>query len=455
MQVIICGAGKVGRSIAQQLILEDHDVTVIDQSEKLIEKINQSLDLNSYVGFASHPSVLENAGAADADMIVAVTQSDEINMIACQVAHSVFNIRTKIARIRSQNYFTHQDLFVPESIPIDVIISPEIEVAKAILDRLHVPGSNETALFADANIKLVSVKPYESASLLGMTIANANKELRKNNAKIIAFSEDQELQISNFSPKINLDMEVFFITEAKAIKTVMAQFGHEETEARKIRIIGGGKIGFYLGQQLEINENNNIKIIERSVNRANYIAEKLFNCTVINGDAVDQEILDEANISSSDSLIAVSNDDEVNILSTLLAKKIGCKKTVALINTSSFSPLFSSLGIDTIINPKEITISSILRYIRSLKVRKAFSLCDSQAEIIETDAFDASFCIGKTVKELSLPKGVELCAIYRIDEVIIPDEKTVIAEKDRLMVISYVEKLKKVEKIFSNKVKYT
>lgn len=458
MKVIICGAGQVGTSIAKQLILEDNDVTVIDQSEKLINKIKDSLDVGIINGYASHPNVLEEAGAENADMIIAVTQSDEINMVACQVAHSLYAIPRKIARIRSQNYFTQgmERMFSPEDMPIDVIISPEVEVAKAIFEKLHVPGAIETIAFADNKVKLISVKLSDDSIINNLTIKQANERISHLKANIIGYNREQDFISKESDLNICSKDEVYVISTVEDIKELMGIFGHQDKEASKIRIVGGGRVGLYLAHKIEQEEHHhNVKLIESDTNRANLIAEKLQYTTIINGDALDREILHEVNISSSDTIIAISNDDEVNILSALLAKKFGCKKAISLVNSISFAPLFSSLGIDVIVNPREITVSSILQYIKNFKVRNAHSICESQAEIIETDAFESSYSVGKTIEDLNLPEGLYICMIVREDnQIIIPKGDTEIVANDRLIIMSRLETLKKAEKIFSDKYKY-
>lgn len=456
MKVIICGAGQVGNSIARQLVLEDNDVTVIDQSEELIEKINNSLDVKAFVGFASHPTVLDEAGASSADMIISVTQSDEINMVSCQVAHSIFGISKKVARVRSQSYFSKdvERLFSTDAMPIDVIISPEIEVANAILDRLHVPGAIETIIFADGKVKVISVKTSKESMINNLNVGDANKILEHLKSKIICFIHDEKLYAESSDMLLNSECEIYVISDVEDLKETMAIFGHEEAEARKIRIVGGGRIGLYLAQKLEQEEDTRVKIIERDGKRAHAIVDKLKSTSVIHGDALEREIMDEVGISSSDTIIAVSNDDEVNILSALLAKKYGCKSSVVLVNSNSFAPLFSSLGIDIIVNPREITVSSILRYIRNFKVRNVHSICDSQAEIIETDAFESSYSVGKRIVELSLPDGVSICMIIRENEIHMPHPDFEIIAKDRLIILCRTEQVKKVEKLFSEKFKY-
>ena len=456
MKVIICGAGKVGTSIAKQLVLEENDVTVIDQSEELIEKINASLDVKAFVGFASHPTILEEADAHNTDMIISVTQSDEINMVSCQVAHSIFGISKKIARIRNQNYFT-KDMgmfFSSENMPIDVIISPEIEVANAILDKLHVPGAIETIDFVEGKVKIFSVKTSLESIINNLTIIDANKLLAHLRANIICAMHDEDLFYRDSGNLLDSNYEIYVAVDIEDLKETMAIFGHEESEASKIRIVGGGRIGAGLAKKLEQQDNTKITIIERNTKTAHDIVEDLEYTSVINGDALDKEILEEANISSSDTIISVSNDDEVNILSSLLAKKYGCSKSIALVNSNSFAPLFSSLGIDIIVNPREITVSSILRHIKSFKVRNVHSICHSQAEIIETNAVESNYAVGKTISELNLPQGVLICLIIRNDEVIVPQDNTEIIPEDRLIVLSKADKVKKIEKLFSEKFKY-
>lgn len=453
MKVIVCGAGQVGAGIAHQLVLEGHDVTIVDSSEQRINEIRNQLDLNAFHGSASHPDVLGEAGAQFADMIIAVMPSDEINMIACQIAYSVFSIPRKIARIRNQQFFTQyaDKLFNTNAIPIDVIISPEIEVASAILDKLHVPGAIETILFADGKAKVISVRVTEECIFKEYTINDANNRIVNLNARIIGVATEDKLFLDNVNKTLEIGDEVFFIASVDNVSSVMNIFGHEEAEGTKVRIIGGGRIGHYIASNLESLSHYNVNIIEQDVTRAEFLATKLDDTIVINGSALDQKILHEVNIETSDTVIAVSNNDQVNILSALLAKKFGCKKAVALVNSSSFSPLFSSLGIDVIVNPREITVSSVLRYIRSVKVRDAHSICNSKAEIIEYDVSNNSYLIGKTITELKLPRGIHISAIYRQKSFMIPQEDTEILESDRVIVIADINKLQKLERLLSHK----
>lgn len=454
MKVIICGAGLVGEGIAHQLVLEEHDVTVIDSSEQKIADIRARMDLNAFCGLASNPEVLAQAGADNADMIIAVMPSDEINMITCQIAYSIFSIKRKIARIRNQMFFYEYSdkLFNSNAIPIDVVISPESEVASAILDRLHVPGAIDSLVFADGKIKVISVRSLSKSLLNGLTIAEANEKIRNINAKIISVEEEQKVFYEGDDKKISEISQVFFVSDLESIQKIMRLFGHEEVEGDSIRIIGGGRVGFFLAKDLEKFSEYNIKIIEQDTKRAEFLALNLSNTDIINGSAIEQSILQEVNIEESDTIISVSNNDQVNILSALLAKKLGCKKAFALVNNSSFAPLFSTLGIDTIVNPREITVSSVLRYIRRVKVNNAHSICASKAELIEYEVLVDSYFCKKKIADLKLPSKVSAIAISRAEQVLIPDGQTILEKNDKLIIISDVTKLKKLEKILAHSV---
>ncbi|MBT4988963.1 MAG: Trk system potassium transporter TrkA [Rickettsiales bacterium] len=456
MKVIVCGAGPVGAGIAEQLVNEGNDVTIIGMTEVLLDKIRHKLDLNCVLGFPSHPSILKAAGAGDADMIIAVTDSDEINMVTSYIASNLFGVKKKIAHIRHHSYLGkyHDSIFSTDTFPIDLMISPEKEVAKAISNRLHVPGANETFLFSGEKIKVISVKFSKDSIINRLTIKQANAKLSKSlKVKVFGFLRDQEFSLKS-DIVLNQDDEIYLAADSNDIKEVLSLLGHEEPEARNIRIVGGGRVGYSLATSLGENSAINIKIIEHNAERARFLAAHFPDIAIINGNALEKEILREVNIENSDMIISVSNDDEVNILSSLLAKKFGCNKAIALINSSSFAPLFSSLGIDVIVNPREISVSSILRYTRDIKSRNVFSICEGQAEIIETISYDNSYTSGKKLSELKLPEGIDITAILRHGKTVIPFGDTMIEAGDSLIIVSYVSLLKKVEKIFSHKFKY-
>lgn len=457
MKIIVCGAGQVGTNIAKQLSKEDNDVTIIELHPDRITQISDTLDVNAYVGFCSHPKTLEEAGAAHADMIIAVTESDEINMITCQVAHSLFNVPVKIARIRHQNYLQNkwQDLFRKDHMPIDVIISPEIEVARALNHTLHVPGSIDSSPFAEGLLKTVSIRCSLNCPIVNKQVGRINEMISEINTSIIGIQRDQELIIPEDTDTIIENDEVFFVSEQQYVSKAMELFGHEEQEARSIIIIGGGNVGLYLALQLEFeNHDTRIRIIEYDSERAEFIAQQLKRTSVINGNALEYEILQEASVAETETVIAVSNDDEVNILSSLLAKRFGCQRTVSLINRNSYSPLISSLGIDVVMNPKEITVSSILQHIRKGKIRNVHSICNGSAEIIEAEAIEASPIVGKPVFNINREGEIKIGAIVRNNNVIIPTPDTIIQSHDRVIILCKVELVKNMEQIFAVKFEY-
>ena len=447
MRIIVCGAGQVGSSIARQLSMEENDVTVIDQSADLIQKISDTLDVKARRGYASHPTVLKEVGAENADMIVAVTQSDEVNMIACQVAHSLFNVPIKVARVRNQNYLHAEwmHLYRHDHLPIDFIISPEIEVGKAILNRLHVPGAVDTIPFAKGRLKLIGVRCHLDCPLVNMAFKKVKSKALEQGASVLGLVRHGNFVFDNDETELVDGDEVYFICDTVNVQKVMSLFGYDEREARRIVLIGGGNIGLFLAENLEREEaSSSIKLIELHKDRAEFVADKLSKTTVINGDALTQEILEEVNVATAETVIAVTNDDEVNILSTLLSKRFGCGRGVTLVNNAnSYSPLMSSLGIDVAVNPREITVSTILQHIRKGRIVSVHSICKGRAEVIEAEAVEESMVVGKPLYQLALPKGVVVGAIIRGDEVILPEDETVIKPKDHVIILSQAKQIKK------------
>lgn len=458
MRIIVCGAGQVGSSIAKQLAMESNDVTVIDQSPELIQKISDTLDVKAHVGYASHPPMLEEIGADSADMLIAVTLSDEVNMVVCQVAHSLFNVPTKIARIRNQNYLRPEwkHLYRHDHLPIDHIISPEVEVANAVINRLHVPGALDTIPFVDGKLKVIGLRCTSDCPMVNMNFFKAQSKFSHLKFSLMGLMRGEEFFVASEDLEILVGDEIYFVCDNKHVSQAMALFGHEEREARRIIIIGGGNIGLYLSEQLEL-EGTDIKakLIEVNKERAEYVAERLSRTTVINGDALSQEILDEAIVSMAETVIAVSNDDEVNILSSLLSKRFGCNRVVTLVNNAtSYSPLISSLGIDVAVNPREITVSSILQHIRKGRILSVHSICKGKAELIEAEAVEPSPVVGKALGNLSLPHGIIIGAILRAGAVIIPEKDFTIQDGDRIIILSQANMVSKVEKSFSVKFEF-
>ena len=367
MQVIICGAGQVGSNIARYLCGEDADITVIDQSPELIARITESLDVKGVVGFASHPDVLERAGAGDADMIIAVTYADEVNMVACQICHSIFDVPTKIARVRSQSYLDPMwaDLFSRDHLPIDVIISPELEVARAIERRLHIPGAFDVHPLANGKVSMIGVRCTEETPILDTPLRQLTALFPELNIVVVGIWRDGMGIVPRPEHELNVGDDIYFVAETAHLARAMAAFGHEEKEARRVILIGGGNIGFNLATMVEKSDPHvAIKLIEVNKERAEIVAQSLERTIVIHGDALDVDILEEAGAGAAETVVAVSNDDEVNILASLLAKQYGCQRAVTLINKASYGSLVGTLGIDTVVSPRAITVSTILQHVR-------------------------------------------------------------------------------------------
>jgi trk system potassium uptake protein TrkA len=452
MKVIVCGAGLVGTSIVRHLVAEDNDVTVIDSSAELIRKIGDSMDVKAMEGFASHPDVLERAGAGDADMIVAVTYSDEVNMVACQVAHSLFEVPTKIARVRHQSYLNPiwADLFSRDHMPIDVIISPEIEVGRAISRRLHVPGAFDTIPLADGVVQLLGVRCADDCPLLNTPLRQLTELFPDLHMTIVGIIRGGKGFVPDSSDHMLAGDEVYFVCESVQVPRVMSAFGHEEPEARRIIILGGGNIGCYLAHEIEEHRPGvSARIIEFNKDRAHVAAEGLSRTVVLNGDALDPDILEEANVGVAEAVIAVTNDDEVNILASLLAKRYGAKKAMTLINNPTYSPLITTLGIDVVVSPRAITVSTILQHIRRGRIRAAHAVHEDFGEIMEAEALETSSLVGTPIRDAGLPDGVLIGAIIRDGKVITPTGDTVIKAHDRVIIFAETEAVKKVERIFA------
>ncbi len=457
MKVIICGAGQVGFNIARYLSSEGADITLIDQSEALVTKIADSLDVQGMVGFASHPDILERAGAPDADMVIAVTYADEVNMVACQICHSLFDVTTKIARVRHQSYLNPlwSDLFSRDHMPIDVIISPEIEVARAVSRRLEVPGAFDVIPLADGKVSLIGVHCTSETPILDTPLRQLTGLFPDLHILVIGLQREGRAVVVTPEDVMLDGDDVYFVAETAHLTRAMVAFGHEEKEARRVIIVGGGNIGLSLAEIVEEKYPHvALKLIEINKERAEYVAQQLKRTVVIHGDALDQEILEEANVKATETVIAVSNDDEVNILTSLLAKRFGTQRAVTLVNSTTYSPLIGTLGIDTVVSPREITVSTILQHVRQGRIRSVHSLSEGFGEIIEAEALETSSLVGVPLREADLPEGVLVGAIVRGDEVIIPRGDTVIKPKDQVVIFAAASAVKSVEKLFAVRLEF-
>ncbi len=457
MQVIICGAGQVGFNIARYLSSEDADVTVVDQAPELVEKVSESLDVKGLVGFASHPDVLERAGAADADMIIAVTYADEVNMVACQICHSIFDVPTKIARVRHHSYLDPMwaDLFSRDHMPIDVIISPEIEVAKAIERRLEIPGAFDAHPLANGKVSLIGVHCTPETPILDTPLRELTALFPDLHIVVVGIWRKDQGIVPRPEDVLLAGDDVYFLAETAHVARSMATFGHEEKEARRVIIVGGGNIGLNLATAVEKHHPNvSLKLIEVDKERAEAAAQALDRTVVIHGNALDTEILEEASADLAETIVAVSNDDEVNILTSLLAKRFGCKRAVTLINKASYGPLVGPLGIDAVVSPRAITVSTILQHVRRGRIRSVHSIAEGFGEVIEAEVLETSSLVGVSIREANLPNGVIVGAIVRGDEVIIPRGDTVVRANDLVVIFAATEAVKKIEKLFAVKLEF-
>lgn len=457
MKVVICGAGQVGYSIARYLAAEDVDITVIDRDPELVGKISDSLDVKGITGFASHPDRLEKAGAADSDMLIAVTHADEVNMVACQIAHSIFDIPTKIARIRDQSYLNPiwSDLFSRQNMPIDVIISPELEVAEAIERRLNVPGAFDVVPLVEDRIFLIGVHCTAETPIINTPLRQLTELFPSLHARVVALSREGRGFVPKADDELRVGDDIYAVVDQAHLQRTMEVLGHGEQEARKVVIVGGGNIGANLAQRIEDNHPRvQLKIIEVDKSRAATVARALARTVVIHGDALETDILEECNIENTEMIVAVSNDDEVNILSSLLAKRHGCQRATALINTTSYSSIISNLGIENAVNPRAITVSRILQHVRRGPIRSVHTIADGLGEIIEAEALEKSGLVGTPIRETKLPQGAIVAAVLRGENVILPCGDTVILPRDRVVVFCLTEAVKKVEKLFSVRVDF-
>jgi trk system potassium uptake protein TrkA len=457
MKIVICGAGQVGFNIARHLSLENNDVTVIDTSADLIRRINDNLDAQGIVGHASRPDVLERAGTGDADMVIAVTHMDEVNMIACQVAHSLFEVPIKIARVREQSYLdpAWANLFAREHLPIDVIISPEVEVARAIARRLRVPGAFEMIPLADDKVRLVGVRCEAECPLVRTPIKQLTQLFPDLNIVIVGLLRDDQPVWPTGDDELQIGDDVYLVVETDQLQRAMSAFGHNEPEARRLLICGGGNIGLLLAQEIEANHPwINAKIIESDADRAAVVASVLSSTVVLNGDVLEPEILKEAGVFLTDTVVAVTDDDETNILASLLAKRYGARRAIAILNKGTYEPLVTTLGIDVAVSPRNITASTILQHVRRGRIHSVHTLREGFGELIEAEALETSSLVGVPLKDVNLPAGVMVGAVVRGGQVISPRGSTVIQNKDRVVLFAGSAAVRKVEKLFSVRLEY-
>jgi trk system potassium uptake protein len=458
MNIIICGAGRVGFTIAKLLSEQSHSITVIDQSSEDIQKINDSLDVKAIVGKATYPSILEKANASETDMIIAVTRNDEINMLICQIAFSIFNIQKKIARIRSQDYLNPKfsRVYNKENLPIDVIISPEIEIAQSIQRKLEAPGALDSVPFAKNKIRLLEILIQDNCQLIDIKLNELTKKFPNLEANIIAIIREDKFFIPKKNDAVKKNDKIYVIINSLQMAETLKSFGHEEKISKKILIIGGGNIGYNLAKNIEDTlDTVRVKIVEKNKERAEFLASQLNDTIVINGDGLDEEALAEANLGEAETVLALTNDDEDNLMVSVLVEKfakdqknIENKRTMALINKPNYSLLQSSLKIDDLIDPRMNTVSSILKHVHKGTIENAYTISNGEYEVIEAEIIETSELINKELKNSNLPEEIRIGAILRDKKVIIPRSNFIFQKEDIVVFLAKKDSISIVENIF-------
>jgi trk system potassium uptake protein TrkA len=451
MKILILGAGQVGRTAAQHLSREEaNEVTVVDVNEDVLRDLQDRLDVRTVAGNAAWPTVLEAAGAAEADIIVALTSSDEVNMMACEVAFTLFRTPTKIARIRAAEYTSREQLFGADGLSVDVFISPEQLVTEYIERLINHPGTLQVLDFADGKVRLVGVRTRRGGLLVGHSLSELPQHLKKMQVRIVAIYRDGRAVAPEGDTVIAEGDEVFFLAARDDIQRVMTELRHGDDPVRRVVIAGGGNIGLRLAQSLE--KHNQVKLIERDARRARKISELLENAIVLHGDAADEELLIEENIDSADVFAALTNSEEANILSAMLAKRLGANKVMALINKPSYTELVESSVIDIAISPQTITIGSLLAHVRRGDVVRVHALKRGAAEALEAIVHGderSSRVVGRTVQQIGLPEGVSIGAVVRGAEVIMAHHDTLVLADDHVILfLADRRHLEAVERLF-------
>ena len=450
MKIIILGAGQVGGTLAEHLAIEQNDVTVVDTNAEKLKALQDRLDLRTVTGHASHPSSLYRAGAEDADMLIAVTNSDEINMMACQIAYTLFKTPTKISRVRSPNYLAHQKMFDSDHVPIDVLIGPEQLVTKSISELIANPGALQVLDFADGLVQLVAVRAYYGGPLVGQQLQEIRKHMPEVDTRVAAIFRRDHPIIPEGTTVVEADDEVFFIAAKKNIRAVMSELRRLDSPYKRVMIAGGGNIGSRLAEAIE--GDYQLKVIERSYSRCRELSEQLKHAIVLNGNASDTELLASENIESTDVFCALTNNDEANIMIAMLAKRLGARKVITLITNPAYIDLLQEDEIDIALSPQQITIGSLLTHVRRGDIYNVHSLRRGAAEAIEMVAHgdaQSSKVVGRRLDEINLPEGVTIGAIVRDKEVLIA-HRHIVVETDDHVILFLVDKnrINPVERLF-------
>lgn len=457
MKVIICGAGQVGWQIARHLSGEKNDVTVVDNNPDLVRRATDTLDVQGISGFASYPDILDRAGARDADMVIAATYSDEVNMVTCQVAHSVFNVPRKIARIRSQSYLNamYSDLYRREHMPIDVVISPEKEVAEAAMRRLAAPAAFDTQSFFDGQVQFLGLDLDEDCPVLNTPLRQLTDLFSTLRAIVVGVRRGERLFAPEPKDQLFAGDQIYVFVHTEDVNRTVEIFGKSVTKQDRVVIVGGGNVGLAVAQALEDRPQRvRTKVIERNRACAERAADALERTIVLNGDGLSMELLAEAGVDRANAVLCVTDDDKTNLLAAVRAKSSGCGFTICLVNDPTLIPLLKPLDIDAYINPRATTVSSILRHIRHGRVRGVYSIGDAEAEVIEAQVLSTSPIAGQLIRDIDFPEGVLVGAVMKGGEIVKPVGGTRIDEGDIIALFAMADDVPEVERLFQVSIDY-
>jgi len=457
MNILILGAGEVGFHIASRLAAEGNNVSVIDNDAERLQRVADSMDVKTVFGHAAHPSVLEQAGAADAELLIAATTNDEINMLACQVAHSLFKVTTKMARIREPDYINAIGLFGPDDLPINMVISPEKEAANSIIKRFQITSAVDAQEFADGKVQLLGIHIPPKAELAGIVLKELHEVMGALAVYIVAHERNRHWAIPKSNTVLLAGDSVYIAVATKDVETLLDKVGcetcKERKNGRKVMIVGGGNVGYLVAQKLE-ELDADITLFECNPTRADWLAENLHHTHIIKGDALDRKLLEEEGLENVDDFLALTNDDETNILGSMIAKKYKVPHIVTLINRDIYNELSHEIGLEVTVSPRLTTSSTILRHIRKGRIFGLSSLGDGSLEVLEAEALKTSKILNTQLRDLKLPKNTVIGAVIRQDKVIIPNGHTIIEANDHVLLVSQGNNLKEVEKLFEVRLEF-
>ena len=450
MHVLICGAGRVGHGIARRLAREKHDITIIEENPDLVDQVSTDLDVRGFTGHAAHPDVLKKAGAADCEMIIAVTHFDEINMVICQIAHTLFSVPYKIARVREQSYIdpAWKNVFSREGLPIDMVISPEVEVGEAILQRFRTPGAVMSATFGKGKVRLLGLEIDDSNPLLDTPVDQLRGLFPDLSARIVGIGRGDSVRAPRATDVLKVGDRAYVAVLDEHADRLTSIFNRESEQSGHVVIVGGGNVGLYVATTLEREGKNRIRLIEHNVERANEVVSEVKRTIVIQGDGLNPDILAEAGAPKADFVVAITNDDKANLLISNLAKRAGAKRTLALVNATELAGLARDLRVDAVLDPRALTVSQILLRMRRGRILGLQSIEDGKAEVAEGITLESSSLIGKPLGYDDLPEGMTAAAVIRGKEVFIAGPDVTVQAEDHLIIFYQEEMVRKVEKYF-------